>query len=149
MGPRILRSLGAYSKAVIQNAVISTLLFIAGFALAGMPWWFLTGMICGILNMLPSVGSVLALGLALLIQFFASDSWMRLGVVAGVWLTIQIIEGFILSPRAAGRAGINPVLSIFLVLAAGLAFGPVGVILAVPVAAVFLIIFRTVRSARD
>ena len=65
----------------------------------------------------------------------------------GVWLVVQIVEGFVLSPRAAGRSGVHPVASIFLVLIAGIALGPVGAILAVPVVAVLLIIYRSWRRA--
>jgi predicted PurR-regulated permease PerM len=68
-----------------------------------------------------------------------------MAIVAGIWLAIQILDGFILSPRAAGRAGVPPILSIFLVLAAGLVFGPIGMILAVPAAAIILIIAKALR----
>src|SRR5438309_1562472 len=56
---RIGSSLGAYFRTLVQNAVISILLFIAGFAIAGVPWWFLTGFVCGIVNLIPHLGSVL------------------------------------------------------------------------------------------
>src|SRR5947209_4780927 len=136
VGSEVGRSLGGYAKAVAQNAVITILLYIIGFAVAGVPWWLLTGALCGSLNLIPSIGSLLALGLGLLVEFFATSDWMRLAAVGGVWLVIQIIDGFVLSPRAAGRSGVNPIASIFLVLIGGFMFGPIGMILAVPVAAV-------------
>ena len=145
---RIGSSLGAYFRTLVQNAVISILLFIAGLAIAGVPWWFLTGFVCGIVNLIPHLGSVLALGLALLVTYLGtSDDWVRLAIVGGVWLVIQILEGFVLSPRAAGKAGVHPLLSIVLVFAAGLLFGPIGMLLAVPVTAVILIIWRASRHA--
>jgi predicted PurR-regulated permease PerM len=57
-----------------------------------------------------------------------------------------VIDGFFLSPRAARHAGVNPVLSILITIAAGFLFGPLGVILAVPVVAVILIISRAARQ---
>ncbi len=145
-GSQIANSLRAYLKATVQNAIVTTLLFVAGFAIAGVPWWPLTGFICGVLNLVPQLGPVLALGLALLIEYFATDNWIQLAIVGGIWLVIQIIDGFVLSPRAASRSGVNPLLSIFLVLIAGFFFGPIGMILVVPVTAVALIVIKAVRA---
>lgn len=143
---RIGSSLAAYAGAVVQNAAITTLLFMVGFAIAGVPWWFLTGLFCGLLNLVPSLGPILSLGLGLYVQFLGSENWGDLAWVGGVWLLIQIVEGFVLSPRAAGRAGVNPWLSILLVMAGGMLFGPIGMLLAVPVVAVMLIVYRSVRA---
>lgn len=139
-------SLGAYLKATFVNAVVTILLFVAGFAIAGVPWWLVTGLLCGLTNLFPYVGSLLALGIALVIQFFANDEWSRLAAVGGVWFAVQIIDGFILSPRAASKSGVNPIFSIFLVIAASLLFGPIGMLLAVPVTAVLLIIKKSFRK---
>lgn len=139
-------SLGAYLKATVVNAGITILLFVVGFAIAGVPWWPVTGIVCGLINLFPYIGSLLALGLALLIQFFANDEWTRLAAVGGVWLGVQIVDGFILSPRAASKSGVNPIFSIFLVIAASLLFGPIGMLLAVPVTAVLLIIKKSLRK---
>lgn len=145
-GARIVQSLWAYTKALLVNAVALTLFFMAGFAIAGMPWWPITGFLCGVLNVIPYAGPLLSLGLALLIAFFASADWTKLAIIGGIWLAGQIVDGFILSPRAAGEAGVNPLLSIVLVLVAGLVFGPAGMVLAVPVCAVVFIIARAARS---
>jgi predicted PurR-regulated permease PerM len=143
---RIGTSLASYAGALLRNALITTLLFMAGFAVAGVPWWFLTGLVCGLLNLIPSLGPILSLGLGLYVQFLGSEDWTALAWVGGIWLVIQILDGFVLSPRAAGKAGVNPWLSILLVLAGGMLFGPLGMLLAVPVAAVMLIVFRAVRA---
>ncbi|MBC7925044.1 MAG: AI-2E family transporter [Bryobacteraceae bacterium] len=129
----------------MKNAAITTLLFMVGFAIAGVPGWAFTGFLCGILNLVPVFGSILALGFVLLIQFFAGQPWANLAMAAGVWLIVQFVDGFVLSPRAAGKAGVHPLLSIVLVLVAGLIFGPIGMILAVPAAAVLLIVWRVSR----
>ena len=139
-------ALNAYLRASVQNAVIVTLLYCAGFAIAGVPWWALTGLVCGLLNAMPQIGAVLALGLVLLVELFFTDDWLGMAYATGVWLLVQIVEGFVLSPRAAGRAGVHPVASIFIVLIAALIFGPVGAILAVPVAAVLWIIWKAAKK---
>jgi len=121
-------------------------MYIVGFAVAGVPWWPLTGLLAGVLNLVPVIGSVLALGLGLLARSFGISDWVPLLYVAGVWLVIQIIDGFVLGPRAAGRVGVNPFLSILITLAGGFLFGPIGMLLAVPVVAIILAVRRARRS---
>ena len=139
-------SLSAYIRASVQNAVIVALLYCAGFAIAGVPWWAVTGLLCGFLNAIPQIGAVLALGFVLLVELFFTDDWLGMAYATGVWLLVQIVEGFVLSPRAAGRAGVHPVASIFIVLIAAFVFGPIGAILAVPVVAVLLIVWKAAKK---
>src|SRR5687767_6083401 len=105
---RISGALAEYVKAVLRNALIVTLLYVAGFAIAGVPWWFPIGLVCGAPNVVPQIGSVIALGFVLLVQLFAGHGSTGMIVAGVVWLIVQIIEGFVLSPHAAGRAGVNP-----------------------------------------
>lgn len=142
----VVRALGAYLKAQVQNAAIVIALYVIGFAVTGVPWWGLAGLLCGLLQLIPHLGSLVALGIALMLRGLASGDWLQLLAVFGVWLAIQIVDGFVLSPRAAGRAGIEPVPAIFITLTAGLWLGPLGVIFAVPVVAVILIVMRVARQ---
>ena len=142
----VFRALGAYLKAQVQNAFIVIALYIVGFAVAGVPWWLLTGILCGILQLIPYLGSVIALGVGLLLKGVVASDWTQLLYVFGVWLVIQIADGFILSPRAAGRAGVHPFLAILITIAAGLLFGPLGIMFAVPVVAILLVIARAART---
>jgi predicted PurR-regulated permease PerM len=142
---RIGVSLGAYLKAVALNALIVSLLFVVGFAIAGVPWWLLVGVLCGLLNAVPQIGGLLSLTLVVLVTLFFTPGWTTMAYAGIVWVVIQGIEGFVLSPRAAGRAGVSPIFSIFLVLVVGFALGPVAAIVAVPVAAVLLIVWRAAR----
>jgi predicted PurR-regulated permease PerM len=140
------RSVRAYLKAQVQNAIIMTGLYMVGFAIVGVPGWPVTGFICGLLNLIPYFGSLAALGIALLLKWAVTSDWVGLVYVGGLWVLLQAVEGFILSPRAAGRAGVNPFLSIPLTLAAGFAFGPLGILLAVPVTAILFIVIRATRK---
>ena len=135
-----------YLKLQLQNALLVVAMYVVGFAVAGVPWWPLTGLLAGALNLIPVIGSVLALGLGLLVRSFGFSDWVPLLYVAGVWLVIQIIDGFVLGPRAAGRVGVNPFLSILITLAGGFLFGPIGMLLAVPVVAIILAVRRARRS---
>jgi predicted PurR-regulated permease PerM len=67
-------------------------------------------------------------------EFF--PDWKRIGLVVGVVLFGQFLEGNVLSPKLVGQsAGLHPVWLIFALLTFGSLFGFVGLLLAVPVAA--------------
>jgi predicted PurR-regulated permease PerM len=140
-------SLRSYLKAQAQNAGIVMGLYIVGFAVVGVPWWALTGFLSGLVNLIPHLGPLLALALPLLALGVVSGSWVRLAYAGGVWLLIQIVDGFFLSPRAAGRAGVNPVLAILITIVAGFLLGPIGLLIAVPVVAVVMVVVRALRSS--
>src|SRR3546814_6689255 len=79
------------------------------------------------------IGLLLSVGLALA-QF---DSWISVVIVAAVFFVGQAVEGNVLTPKLVGdRVGLHPVWVMFALLAGGALFGFVGVLLAVPVAAV-------------
>ena len=146
VGSEIVRSLGAYLKAQLWNALIVTGMYVAGFALTGVPWWPVVGVVAGLLNLFPHLGPLLSLALPLIVKWLSTDDLMQVVWIGVVWLVIQAIDGFVLSPRAAGRAGVNPFLAIAITIGAGFVFGPVGMLLAIPVLAIVLIVLRAVRS---
>jgi predicted PurR-regulated permease PerM len=85
------------------------------------------------------IGFVLGMGLALA-QF---DSIMPILMVAGVFGVGQLIEGNFLTPKLVGdRVNLHAVWIIFALLAGGALFGFVGIMLAVPVAAVIGVLVR-------
>ncbi len=145
----IFRTLGAWLKAQILNAVVIACLYGVVMALAGVRWWLVTGFACGALNLVPLVGPVFALGLGLAARWSLNEEWAGLAWVAGGWLVIQLFDAFVLSPRAAGKAGVNPLLSILAPIVGGLLFGPVGMLLAVPATAAAIIVIRVARGRRD
>ena len=82
---------------------------------------------------------VTSTGLALL-QF---DELWRVAVVVGIFLFGQAVEGNVLTPKLVGdKVGLHAVWVMFALLAGGSLFGFVGVLLAVPVAAVIGVLTR-------
>jgi predicted PurR-regulated permease PerM len=114
-----------------------------GLTLLGLDFGLIVGLIAGVLSFIPYLGSItgflLSVGLAML-QF---DEIWRIAAVAAVFFAGQAIEGNILTPKLVGdKAGLHPVWVIFALLAGGALFGFVGVLLAVPVAAVVGVLVR-------
>ena len=115
-----------------------------GLSIVGLQFGFVIGMIAGIISFIPFVGTLvgatLSLGMALA-QF--PPDWISVGKVAVVFLIGHLLESNFLSPKLVGdRVGLHPVWVMFALLAGGSLFGFVGVLVAVPVAAIIGVIVR-------
>jgi predicted PurR-regulated permease PerM len=116
----------------------------AGMSLVGLQFGFVIGLIAGLISFIPFVGTLvgatMAIGMALA-QF--PPDWISVGKVAAVFLIGHLLEGNVLSPKLVGdRVGLHPVWIMFALLAGGSLFGFVGVLVAVPIAAVIGVIAR-------
>jgi predicted PurR-regulated permease PerM len=105
--------------------------------LAGLDFGLVIGLMAGAVSFVPFVGATLgfvaSVGMALL-QF---DGYLMVLVVAGIFFAGQFLEGNVLQPTLVGdRVNLHPVWVIFALLAGGALLGFVGVLIAVPAAAV-------------
>lgn len=112
-------------------------------SLAGLNFAFILGLIIGILSFIPFIGDatglILALGLAA-VQF---DSWVKIAVVGAIFLVGHVVGSDLLQPKLVGsRVRLHPVWVIFALLAFGTLFGFLGVLLALPAAAVTGVLVR-------
>ena len=112
--------------------------------LAGLQFGLVVGMVAGILTFIPYVGSIvggsLAIGLALF-QYWDTP-WM-IGVIAAIFVAGQTVEGNFLTPKlVGGSVGLHPVWLLFALSAFGAVFGFVGMLVAVPVAAMLGVLVR-------
>lgn len=112
--------------------------------LVGLQFGLVVGFIAGLVTFIPYlgalVGGMLAIGLALF-QFWGD--WVSLGLVAGIFVVGQVIEGNYLTPKLVGSSvGLHPVWLILALSVFGTLFGFVGMLVAVPVAAVLGVIAR-------
>jgi predicted PurR-regulated permease PerM len=119
------------------------LIYSIGLWLAGLESALLIGMGAGLVSFVPYLGSIVGIvvagGVAFL-QFHDTLHLVYVGVVFGIG---QTIEGMVLSPLLVGeRIGLHPVAVIFAVLAGGQLFGFMGVLLALPTAAVITVLLR-------
>lgn len=116
-----------------------------GAALIGLPFFILIGIFTAIADLIPIFGPILAafpvVGLAL------SESHLKGILMLGVFLFAQQLEGSILVPRLLGdRVGLHPLVIVLVLLVGGFLFGPLGLILGVPVAALSRIVLRFILT---
>lgn len=113
-------------------------------SIIGLDFGLVVGLIAGLVSFIPFVGALvgmlLSVGLAL-IQFWPDP--LMIGAVAAVFFVGQAIEGNILTPWLVGsRVKLHPVWVIFALFAFGTLFGFVGVLLALPLAALIGVLTR-------
>jgi predicted PurR-regulated permease PerM len=137
------RILSAWVRGQAMCCLILALYYAGALTVAGLDLGLIIGLTAGLLSFIPYVGSitggVTALGLALA-QF---PLWRGVMVVAGVLVIGQVLEGYVIYPRFLGdRVELPAVWVIFALFAGAAAFGFLGVMLAVPVAATIGVLCR-------
>jgi len=135
--------LGAFMHGQLLVMAALGTVYAIGLWLVGLETAFLIGMLAGLVSFVPYLGfilGVLVAGIAAVIQFHDLVHLIYILAVFGVG---QLLESFLLTPYLLGdRIGMHPVAVIFAVMAGGQLFGFVGILLALPVAAVIMVLLR-------
>ncbi|MGI4953080.1 MAG: AI-2E family transporter [Janthinobacterium lividum] len=136
------RILSAWVRGQALCCVVLAGFYAFTLSLVGLDLGLIVGISSGLLSFIPYVGSitggVASIGLAL-----AQFSWQGVALVAGVFVAGQLLEGYVIYPRFLGdRVELHAVWVIFALFAGGAAFGFLGVLLAVPVAAAIGVLAR-------
>jgi predicted PurR-regulated permease PerM len=139
--------LGQYLRGQLLVMLTMAVFYSTGLALFGLDLAVPIGFFTGLAMFVPYVGFGIGLILAVLAGLLQFASIKALVMVAAVYGTGQVIEGFYLTPRLVGeRIGLHPLAVIFALLAFGQLFGFVGVLVALPASAVLLVAIRRLRA---
>lgn len=135
--------LGAFVRGQLLVMVALGLIYGVGLWAIGLSVGPLIGMIAGLLSFVPYLGFMIGLGASLIAVLVQYGDWTHLGLVLVVFAIGQAMEGYVLVPRlVGGKIGLHPVAVMFAVLAGGHLFGFLGVLLALPAAAVIMVLLR-------
>lgn len=135
--------LSAFMRGQILVMLALAIIYSLGLTLIGLELGLLLGILAGLLSFVPYLGLIVGIGLAGVAAFFQFHAWLPVVEVAAIFTIAQVIEGSLLTPKLVGdRIGLHPVVVIFSVLAGGQLFGFVGMLLALPVAAVAMVLLR-------
>lgn len=120
-----------YIRGQISVAFAVMIMFAIGYTIIGLPYGWLIAIVAGILNIIPFLGSFLAMVPAVVVGIFVSP--VMLISVLVVFMIEQTLEGRIISPKLLGSSmKIHPVTVLIVLLSAGNIFGILGVIFGVP-----------------
>jgi predicted PurR-regulated permease PerM len=139
----------AFFRGQLIIALLQGVLFAVGFTLVGLRYGFLIGLLFGILNVIPYLGSIIGLSVSLPLAFFQGGGGS--GTLAGVivvFVVVQLIEGYVLTPRIMGqRTGLHPLAIIIAIFFWGTALGGIlGMILAIPLTAFLASFWRLLKE---
>ncbi len=153
----ILRMMDATVAAFIRGRLIQALVMgvvlSLGWWLAGVPYWLLLGLCCGLLNLIPyaaALGWLTALVLAAVHAVGAEQSLL----FALLWPTVvyvaaQLFDGWVVEPWVQGQAtDLDPLTVLLVVLMGGALAGLLGMLLAIPLAACVKILGREILIPR-
>lgn len=122
-------------------------IYATGLTLMGLNFGLLIGFVAGLVSFVPFLGFIVGIAVALIVALFQFGTWWAVLGVIVVFSIGQAAESVILQPKLLGdKIGLHPVAVIFAVLAGGNLFGFTGVLLALPVAAVFMVLLRELND---
>ena len=135
--------LGEFLRGQLTVMLIMGLLYGLGLMLTGLESGFAIGMVAGLLVFVPYLGAFTGLLLATMAALLQFGTWQGLITVWAVFAVGQFLESFFITPKIVGdRIGLSPFWVIFALMAFGSLLGFVGMLLALPLAAVTLVLLR-------
>lgn len=136
-------TLSAFVRGTGMVCIILAIFYAATLSIAGLQFGLAIGLAAGILSFVPYLGSLGGLIICVGLAFLQFDEGWRIAIIAGIFVFGQLAEGMILTPKLVGdRIRLHPVWVIFAVLGGGTLFGFVGMLLALPVAALMGVVVR-------
>jgi len=135
--------LGAFMKGQLLVMFALGVVYAIGLWIVGLDLALLIGMLAGLASIVPYMGFIIGIAAALVAALIQFNDPTVLLWVALVFAIGQMLEGMLLTPLLVGdKIGLHPVAVIFAIMAGGQLFGFVGVLLALPVAAVIMVLLR-------
>jgi len=135
--------LGGFLRGQFLVMVILGVMYGVGLWAVGLDLGILIGIIAGLLTFVPYLGPTSGVVLGVLAALMQYGDWKHVAGVLAVFGVGQLIESYWLTPKLVGdRIGLHPVAVIFAVLAGGQLFGFLGMLLALPMAAVVNVLLR-------
>jgi predicted PurR-regulated permease PerM len=134
--------LSRFFRGRLLVCLVKGLFLTVALALAGVPYALLLGTLGGLLSIVPFLGGILAFTLALLVALSSHGLLYAVVATAVVFAAAELFEGYVLMPRILGESlGLSDVTVIFAITAGGASLGLLGVLLALPLAAVIKVLY--------
>ncbi|NNJ72108.1 MAG: AI-2E family transporter, partial [Enterobacterales bacterium] len=135
--------LGAFLRGQLMVMLSLGFIYSVGLWIIGLNVALVVGMIAGLASVVPYLGfiiGIVAAVIAAIMQFGDVASLVAVVVVFGIG---QALESMLLTPLLVGdKIGLHPVAVIFAIMAGGQLFGFVGILVALPVAAMIMVLLR-------
>ena len=135
--------LGAFLRGQVAVMLALGVIYTVGLWIVGVDLALLIGMVAGMISFVPYLGTIVGVAAGVVAAMFQFQDVLHVVLVLVVFGTGQALEGMLLTPLLVGdRIGLHPVAVIFFVLAGGQLFGFLGILIALPAAAVLMVLIR-------
>lgn len=136
-------SLSGFIRGQLTVCLLLGLFYAIALSLLGLQYGFFIGVAAGFLSIIPYVGSIFGLIASVGMAFYQFGGWeYPLGAFI-IFVIGQLVEGNYLTPKLVGESvGLHPIWVIFVLMAGGALMGLLGMMIAVPVAAVIAVLIR-------
>jgi len=138
-------SLGAFLRGQLLVMLAQGTIYAVGMSVVGLRLGLLIGLIAGLISFVPYLGAILGIVMALIAAIMQQGGldWPLMLLVSAVFAIGQLAESYLLTPRLVGdKIGLHPAAVIFAVMAGGSLFGFLGLLIALPVAAIANVLLR-------
>ncbi|MGB1800071.1 MAG: AI-2E family transporter [Gammaproteobacteria bacterium] len=135
--------LSEFFRGQLMVMVAQGIIYSIGLWIIGLEFSLLIGMTAGMVSFVPYLGSIVGIVIASVAAFMQYQEFLPIIYVLIVFAVGQTLEGVVLSPLLIGdRIGLHPVAVIFAVMAGAQLFGFFGMLIALPAAAVIVVLLR-------
>jgi len=136
-------SLSGFIRGQLSVCFLLGLFYAIGLSLMGLQYGFFIGVAAGVLSIIPYVGSLFGLVAAVGMAFYQFGGWEYPLIAFVIFIVGQLVEGNYLTPKLVGDSvGLHPIWVIFVLMAGGTLLGLLGMMIAVPVAAIIAVLLR-------
>ncbi len=137
-------ALSGFIRGQLTVCVILGFYYAVALKAVGLELGGLVGFIAGLISFIPYVGSITGFVLSMILAFSTFNDWMHILAVVAIFIIGQFVEGNFLTPKLVGdKVGLHPLLIMFALLAGGVLLGFLGLMIAVPIAAIIGVVVRT------
>lgn len=137
------RILQSYVRGQLLIGLIMAICYGVGFWFLGVPAWAGIALIAGLLNAIPYIGTILGILLAGSFTLANGGGIWDLAGVLGIFVAVQTLEGYVLTPKLlGGRLNLHPMAVFLGLLVGGKLFGILGIILSIPTIAIGKVFVR-------
>ena len=137
------RSLAGFIRGQMLVCTILGGYYAVALSLLGLDYGFFVGVAAGVLTIIPYVGSIFGLIASVGLAYYQFGGWEYPLAAFVIFAIGQLVEGNYLTPKLVGNSvGLHPLWVIFALMAGGMLLGILGMVIAVPVAAIISVFIR-------
>ncbi len=136
-------TIGGFARGQALVCIMVGIYYSVALTLANLDFSLVVGPVIGVMAFIPYVGALVGFLLSIGIALAQFSEWSSIGVVVGIFILGQTLEGYVFIPYFVGdRIGLHPVWIIFALLAGGVLYGFIGILFALPAAAAIGVLVR-------